>query len=167
MFRLAVIAAEATAIAIRREGNGKANFLNTCFLHIHERQHDACRGTSGVDRARLWRKVGSIGAGGEVPEHVRLDLMEPGDGSGFLAPKGTSKWNKLFADQNSKEANERDDGWRRRTDIQEAVNDADQQASPERQDIYFHGHDLHHGQEVAPFLDGAAFPMLFSGFQMR
>lgn len=82
-------------------------------------------------------------------EHVRFDVVEPRDSCGLLAPDGFRKRTDLLADKNAEQSHQRDDWRRRRADIEQAIDDADEQASAKREKIKFHG-KAPLGAETAP-----------------
>ncbi|OWK26111.1 hypothetical protein AJ87_48445 [Rhizobium yanglingense] len=67
----------------------------------------------------------------EVAEHMRLYLMKPGKGSRLASPDGFCHRHELLADEDPKQTDESDDRRGGRTDIEQAVDHAHQQAGTE------------------------------------
>lgn len=102
----------------------------------------------------------------QMAEHVGLDVVEPRDSCGLLAPDGFRKRDDLLADENAEQSHQRDDRRRRRADIEQAIDDADEQPRAKRQKIEFQGKSSSSGgnRSDRDYRSGAIRLYLAAGF---
>ncbi|QTK81595.1 Hypothetical protein AT6N2_L0706 [Agrobacterium tumefaciens] len=82
-----------------------------------------------VDGLFDFGKVGCFSAtSGHMAEHMRFDLVDPGDCRRFFADNRLRERYDLLSNQNAEQTDERDDGRRGGAHVEQAVNNADQQA---------------------------------------
>ena len=74
-----------------------------------------------------------------MAEHVRLDLMHPGDGSRLLINQRFREGDDLLANQDTEKADKGDDWRGRRPDVKQAIENAEEQAGCQGLQIDFHG----------------------------